>query len=143
MIRHTCEKCGAVLESSESMVGQKDTCPLCGHASVVTHESSRKVLIGVGIGAALVVGLAGILLTLAVSNDDPRRPQPDPADGLAAPGKRLSNYRTYTAPDSTFSVDVPRTHSVEVSKKQVRDPSGRVDDHTLYLWENGDTVLFQ
>ena len=41
MIQYRCTKCGTILESPDSMVGQEDKCPLCGQVCVVPAPMPR------------------------------------------------------------------------------------------------------
>ena len=45
MIRYECRSCGALLESPDSLAGEDDTCPTCGHANrvpVVLHPVPKR-----------------------------------------------------------------------------------------------------
>ena len=43
MIRYKCGKCGAMLESPNSMKGHRETCPSCGQACIVPEEIGAAV----------------------------------------------------------------------------------------------------
>ncbi len=43
VIQYKCAKCGATLESPDSMVGQQDNCPMCGQAGVVPSPQAMAV----------------------------------------------------------------------------------------------------
>ena len=57
MIRYKCRKCGATLESSESLAGKSDVCPLCDAANIVPehHFSRTWTAVGIGLAAVLVI----------------------------------------------------------------------------------------
>ena len=62
MISYKCEKCGAALESPNSMVGRKDKCPLCGATGVVPRPPKRSPLIWAVCGFALLAVIAVVLV---------------------------------------------------------------------------------
>ena len=52
-------------------------------------------------------------------------------------------YKSYTASDNAFTVELPTRYSVEIRDEQIRNSSGIITHHKLYLWSNGDDVAFQ
>ncbi len=63
MSRYKCVKCRAVLESPASLVGQEDTCPVCGHVCVVPQPGTRILIrLAACAGGVAVVAVLGYVL---------------------------------------------------------------------------------
>lgn len=61
MVRYRCNQCGAALQSPNAMIGQPDTCPACGNACVVPAPDRRTLYVAIGVIAALVVMVGGVV----------------------------------------------------------------------------------
>ncbi|MHC4716836.1 MAG: hypothetical protein ACYS5V_07700 [Planctomycetota bacterium] len=134
MIRYKCVKCGELLESPDSLAGQRDTCPLCGGFCVVPRKASRRRLptvVAVAAGAAAIVIVAVIFLVTKTGADRPPGPTladryprssvapagqgPTPADRHQGPSSAPAG-RTALRPDHP-----PATRTVP---DQLHEPAG-------------------
>ena len=64
MVRYYCKKCQAILETSDSMIGQQERCPECGALSVVPKPRNLKpvVILSVCAAVAVLVITGGVVL---------------------------------------------------------------------------------
>ena len=65
MIRYKCRKCGATLESSSSLAGKEDKCPICGQVCIVPwRRAASSLLRKFTISGIAVVLIAVICLSM-------------------------------------------------------------------------------
>lgn len=65
MIKHKCTRCGAILESPSSMIGQEDICPICRQKFTVISNVKEGGISGKLIVAGIVA--VGLLVVIAFS----------------------------------------------------------------------------
>jgi predicted RNA-binding Zn-ribbon protein involved in translation (DUF1610 family) len=71
MIHYRCTKCGQTLTNPVSSAGQQDKCPTCGQDHIVPREQSRKLFIGIIIGACGAVTLLIVLVIFLIYGSKP------------------------------------------------------------------------
>jgi len=129
MIRYACTECGAVLESPSSLVGQQDTCPVCGQVSTVPQARSglRTVLLMGSVGGVLLLAVA-ITLAWYFHSGMRRRPSPTSAidSSLAREAKTEAATRKERSPASAIGVSYrEQAQRPGVSVRPPHEPGAR------------------
>ena len=78
MVEYECPACGEPLQSPDSLVGQMDTCPVCGSCFPLTGRSKKaQILIVVAVTVAVVTALVLALVLVSA----PTGPAEVPTEG--------------------------------------------------------------
>lgn len=107
MVQYKCLKCDALLDSSSSLVGQSDVCPICGYKNVVPAPRAldhRLWWVIVGAAAGLVLIVCAVVVVWPRSEHAPEEAstaQPTPPSGQAA--DPLSSQHTPDDPSTTVA----------------------------------------
>lgn len=126
MVRYGCPKCRVLLESPDSMAGQTDQCPICGHQFVLPAMppdtgASRRQNVGVLlIGACALMAVAGLIAYVAWLRYDVRRPrqaEPELAQVPSPDGKGEDDHEPQRQPSPEPGLPQPVA-------KEPRKPAG-------------------
>ena len=94
MIRYKCGRCGAKLESSDSLGGELDKCPMCGFACAVPRPKppKRRAFLILGGAAGLLAGATlAVVITFALTSGT--GPSPSPSK-TSPPGGPMAGPKT-------------------------------------------------
>ncbi len=88
MITYKCPKCGAMLESPSSMIGEKDKCPECGQMCIVPPGRRKSALILVGCAGVAALAICALLLVSYRGSQRKPPSAPTPATGQGPAGMK-------------------------------------------------------
>lgn len=111
MIKHKCIKCGAILESPESMTGREDICPICRQKFIVIQKAKS------GISGKMIVACSfavGLLIVISFSLGGAMNSQPSQHN--ATETKYTEPYAA--SPQKIISKPVKKVQPVIAAKPQ-------------------------
>ncbi|MCD4823995.1 MAG: hypothetical protein K8S55_05270 [Phycisphaerae bacterium] len=152
MIRYKCIKCGSTLESSSSMAGQEDKCPVCGQVCVVP-KSIRRVLIIISVcggGFLLLCVVAVVLLnqpaSLRCDRFDVGNPPGEPTPPASQPASlRCDRFDVAVVLkgdklEVSLDTDLPDDTSLMVSVWRTYREKGNTERYIIDYFSDGSAV---